>query len=306
MKLIQRAVWSFWTKPYQAHRNQVWFSDKHHLLSWILSVETARKFFSETVLVTDDIGLSMLVDGLGINFDEVSTDLNVLNDSDPNWWVLGKLRAYQAQTKPFIHLDNDVFLWKALPEKVDTASVFTQNSEYFVFGQSSIYRPNIFTQKIMSSQNGWLPNEWKWFLERQGNWGFCCGILGGNHVDFIRHYSSLALKIVENTNNQIALKNMTDKKIDSILLEQYFLAACLEYHKSEIDPSYKNLYMQCLFESVEDAFNPHKAEEVGYTHLIADAKRDIKLAHRLEQRVSKDFPDLYKKCLHYLQNNPYF
>lgn len=305
MKSIQRAVWSFWTKPYLAHHHNIWFSEKHHLLSWLLSVENARQFFPETVLITDDLGFNILVDGIGLKFDKVSTELNDLADSDPDWWVLGKLKAYQAQTQPFIHIDNDVFLWKPLPERVDTAPVIAQNSEYFTFGNHSIdswwYRPDNFHQKIKESEQGWVPQEWQWFVEHQGNWGFCCGILGGNQVDFLRHYASLALKIAEHPYNQIALSDMGEKRRDSILVEQYFLAACIEYHKNQINTPYHGVNIECLFASQEEAFTPSKAEEVGYTHLIGDTKKNSILAQRLEKRVSQDFPHLYERCIQYLE-----
>jgi hypothetical protein len=109
------AVWSFWSKPFLKSQKSMWCSEKQHLLSWILSVQQARKFFGKTVLFTDDYGAKMLVDGLQLDFDVVSTALNTLNDHDPKWWALGKIYTYGSQNDPFIHIDNDVFLWKRLP-----------------------------------------------------------------------------------------------------------------------------------------------------------------------------------------------
>jgi len=62
------------------------------------------------MLVTDTEGARLLVDKLGLRFTTVMTTLTALDDADPEWWVLGKLWAYRAQTEPFVHLDNDVFL----------------------------------------------------------------------------------------------------------------------------------------------------------------------------------------------------
>src|SRR6476646_849506 len=109
-----RAVWSFWTKPFKEHHHDVWFSEKHHLLSWALSFETARKHYPETALITDEEGAELLVGHLGLEFEHVSTELSELRDADERWWVLGKLRAYCVQQEPFVHLDNDVFLWARL------------------------------------------------------------------------------------------------------------------------------------------------------------------------------------------------
>lgn len=79
----------------------------------------------------------MLVDGVGLDFDEVHTSLSVLDRHNQEWWALGKLCACRAQTEPFVHIDNDVFLWQPRPHDVAAASVFAQNQEYFVLGRSS-------------------------------------------------------------------------------------------------------------------------------------------------------------------------
>lgn len=301
---ITRSVWSFWTKPFRSHRQTIWFSEKHHLLAWILSLETARKHYPETALVTDDAGAKMLVDGLGLEFDTVSTELNALQHQDPDWWILGKLWAYRSQTQPFIHVDNDVFLWKALPSELDSAPVFTQNPESFVFGEHHAtcwwYRPELFDQRV-KSQNGWLPDEWHWYFARRRNLAYCCGIIGGNHVDFIRHYADMALQIAENPGNQAAFALMDNKLGDSLLIEQYFLAACLEYHQQSATSRFPDVKMQCLFDSPEAAFSSTRPIEVGYTHLIGEAKRDAAIAQRLEKRVAEDYPDQYQRCLRYLE-----
>ena|ERR1035437_10813147 len=92
-----RSVWSFWTKLWRERTGTSWPSEQHHLLAWILSFETARKHYPKTSLVTDDAGARMLVDGLGLGFDDVSTELNALADHDPAIWMLGKLRAYRVR-----------------------------------------------------------------------------------------------------------------------------------------------------------------------------------------------------------------
>lgn len=88
-----RAVWSFWTLPYRARSGCAWLSDRHHLFSWVLSVECARSHFEELLLYSDDDGAALLVDGLALPFTGVSTDLNSLKDQDSDWWMLGKLHT---------------------------------------------------------------------------------------------------------------------------------------------------------------------------------------------------------------------
>jgi hypothetical protein len=297
-ELIKKAVWSFWSKPFHADRKFFWFSEKHHLLSWVLSFERARQHYPETVLITDDDGVRMLVDGLGLEFEAVSTELNALQSQDPEWWVSGKLYAYRAQTQPFVHLDSDVFLWKALPDRVVSAPVFAQNPEYFTFGdENAWYRPEVFKATIESTQ-GWLPEEFNWYVSRCHNQAMCCGIFGGNHVNFIQHYAETAIQMVEHPQNQTALPLLRNKSLDSFMVEQYFLAACVSYHQQQEISIYRDVNIECLFSSFEAAFN--QAKQVGFTHLLGGSKQNPRLADRVERRVAKDYPDRYKRCLNYL------
>jgi hypothetical protein len=155
-----RSVWSFWTKPWRDRSGWGWSSDKHHLLAWILSFETARKYYPRTSLVTDDAGAKLLVDGIGLEFDCVLTELNALNSRDPRLWMLGKLHAYRAQTEPFVHLDTDVILWKRLPAGIESAPVFAQNPDPFMIGASH-YKPDQLRQYLTRQPQSWIPQEWE-------------------------------------------------------------------------------------------------------------------------------------------------
>jgi hypothetical protein len=294
-----RAVWSFWSKPFAAHRNRVWASEKHHLLSWVLSTETAKRHYRPAVLYTDDDGARMLVDGIGLEFDEVHTTLDAIADADPHWWALGKLYTYRAQTEPFVHIDNDVFLWKALPHELESAPVFAQNAEPFVPGQS-FYQPEAVEFALAGVDRAWLPPEWLWH-RRSGadSRGECCGVFGGNRVDFIRHYAGQAIRLIEDPDNWSALAALPDKVVHTVLLEQYLLAACIEYCRAHADSPFHDVSIRYLFSSLEEAFDPETAARLGYTHLISDAKRNPEFAGRLEARVARDYPAHYRRCLSY-------
>lgn len=296
-----KAIWSFWTKPFNAHREYAWVSQKQHLLSWVLSLATARAHYPDTALYTDDDGVRLLVDGLGLEFGTVSTALNHLDSYDPGWWALGKIYAYRLQREPFIHIDNDVFLWKPLPPDLEAAPVLAQNPEPFRLG-ASYYHPDEFEFVLKVFQQGWLPPEWEWYIQ-SGTWqrGECCGILGGNRVDFLNYVADLALRILDHPRNQAQLAGLSEKIEYMLLLEQYLLAACIDYHRGRPGSPYGDIEIAYLFPTPDQAFDPAIATQRGYTHLIADAKRNPELADRLERRVQTDYPDQYERCLTYLQ-----
>lgn len=291
------AVWSFWTKPFRAHHHSVWHSRRHHLLAWVLSLETARKHYSETCLFTDDHGARLLVDSLGLEFTRVSTELNSLKRHDPDWWTLGKLWTYRLQTRPFVHIDNDVFLWKRLPARMESASVFAQNPEYLESGDSC-YKPGLFDLLIEKVTGGWLPTQWQWYSARTGpHRAECCGILGGNRVDFINYYADLAVRLILDPKNQAGWQLLNGKIGHNILVEQYFLAACIDYNNATQDAAFGALDVQYLFQSAADAFRPDSSTRAGFTHLIAGAKKNATLCSQVERKVASYYPQHYERCL---------
>jgi hypothetical protein len=223
-----RAVWSFWSKPYWGRAGIAWLHDRAHWLSWILSVQTARKHYPEVALVTDRQGARVLVEQLGLEFTEVSTELEALREADPRWWALGKLYAYRAQRRPFVHVDADVFLWKRLPEIVEYAPVFAQSPE--PVSGNGVYQPGSIRQRL-ESLGGQVPEEWRWYMTQLSQTAACCGILGGNDVGFLQYYASLAIEVVTHPRNQGTWAQVEPLSHQNVLVEQYLLCACAEYQR---------------------------------------------------------------------------
>jgi hypothetical protein len=292
-----RAVWSFWSTPFTAHRASAWGNERNHLLAWILSFECARRHYPRTALVTDDDGARLLVDGLGLEFDSVSLALNQLTGHDPSWWTAGKLVAISEQDEPFVHLDPDVFLWAALPDVVTDAPVFAQNPEPYAAG-GTYYRPELIETALETTEGTWLPEEWGWYrapgaLAR----GECCGVVGGTHTDFLRHYADQGLRLIREPANQPLLAGLPDRQDLTITLEQYLLAACIEFHRDRAESPYLDVAIEYLFGSWDEAVDGPRAAELGFTHLIAYTKRDPEISRRLERRVAEQYPARYERCV---------
>lgn len=293
-----KAVWSFWTKPYYAGRRSAWYSERHHWLAWGLSLHTTRQHYPETCLVTDDEGARILVDGLGLPFEHVSTALNGINDQDPDWWCLGKVEAYRLQHAPFVHLDADVFLWKPLAPELEEADVFTQNPVPIIPG-ASLYRPEEFERAVGHPARGWLPEEWVWYRRTANEHAQCCGVFGGTRVDFINHYAGNVLRMVADPANRDSLQAMPGKAGHMLLLEEYVLTALVEYHQNCERSPYRGIEMRHLFPTLEDAYRPACTTAAGFTHLAGPAKRDARISRDLELRVQHDLPHHYERCANY-------
>jgi hypothetical protein len=290
-----KAVWSLWTKPLTLGHS-AWPTEQHHLMAWVASVAIAKRHFSKIALVTDRVGADLLVEKLGLAFDEVIVELDALNHYEPQWWGLAKVWAYRIQTEPFIHIDSDVFLWQPLPDRMVSAPLLAQNPDYFTWlDPTTWYEPEAFEVPIYAV-DGWLPQEWIWQrTQRLTQKGFCCGIFGGNAVDFIQYYADLAMRLVNHPANQPAWPLLKPDLLPGLLFEEYLLGCCTEYHTYHPTSPFSDLTVQCLFSSLEEAFQPGEANQVGYTHLISGAKKNPVYMKRLETWVQKHCPEKYEQ-----------
>jgi hypothetical protein len=291
-----RIVWSLWTLPIFNGLGTRWLEVKYWLYSWILSFECVRKHYSETVLVTDDDGAFLLVDGLGLDFSEVNTDLNSLKYYNPKLWAMGKLHAYRLQDVPFLHLDSDVFLWEPLPNQFIEAPVFAQSPEPFQEWDEQWYSPQVFEAFLYNNGRGWLPKEWHWYRNNQkiSQEGACCGVFGGTDLSFINYYANLAFQIIDNKENRSGLLMMPNMQKNIVLIEQYLLSAISNYYVYNPCPEFQCSPIKYLF---DDPTFLLYAEDLEYTHLIGPAKKSLDICLRLEKRIQEYFPDRYEKCI---------
>jgi hypothetical protein len=294
-----RAVWSFWSKPFYAGRGHSWHRPLHHLLAWGLSLRLARRHYPETVLVTDHGGKALLVDQLGLSFTHVCLELDRIDSANSGWWALGKLIAYSLQDAPFLHLDADVFLWKPLPERVVNAPVFAQCPEH---GHSADeWCGPLETENAFADHGLALPDEWVWSRARGGRFfrEENCGIVGGRRVDFLRYYANLAVDLVLRPANAPAWERFlcSDKELYNMIVEQFLLAACVDFHRYHPESPFAGIDIRYLFPSFDDAFQPASAARAGFTHLLGHTKANAAVARRLEDRVRREDPAFYRHCM---------
>lgn len=294
-----RAVWSFWSEPFRRGEGSAWLSPYHAYLSWVLSVECARRHYPDTMLVTDDAGAELLVEQLGLRFTHVSRELNRLRDRDADWWALGKLYAYRMQTEPFVHLDGDVFLWKRLPAELEAAPVFAQSPESFDPENASHYYPVRAVERTFPRDGvGWLPDAWWQYTAGSGTrTASCCGIVGGTRIDLLAEYSRMGIQIAETEMNAAGWATWGNKGVCNVLIEQLMLDAVVMHRRVfPRSPADAELRVRHLFANEADPYDAAKASAAGYTHLIASAKRNPDVMADLEARVQRDFPEMAERC----------
>ncbi len=290
-----RAVWSFWSKPFITYYSRIWSKPLHHLLAWGLSLDSASRHYPDTMLVTDRKGKKLLIDQLGLQFVHVSTELEMLQDVDPGWWAVGKLVACTLQDRPFVHLDNDVFLWKALPSDVAESPVLAQ-CPYSFTQDHSFFRPHeielAFAEEALE-----LPAEWMWARTNRDSFnGANGGVLGGSSVEFLQYYARSAVDLIVNPQNGPAWSRLADKNWPYVLIEEFFLVACVEYHRARAASPFRGVSMNHVFPSWEHAYDPNYSARIGFTHLMGGAKTHPAVGMRIEERARRQVPDYYRRC----------
>lgn len=291
---VNNAVWSYWNKPRLQNTSWKWHSDKNFWLCWILSVMEAQRFFKKLILCSDYETAYILTHLLQLPFDHVEILDDDFSNYDTSWWIIGKAFAYLKQKDPFIHLENDAFLGKSLPEKLLGSPLFAQNPEYFLADKSPHYNFELFDQPEIQ---GVLPVEWKWARQLFNNHqsAIACGFFGGSHLDFIHYYASEMVKTITNLQPLLATTSPADSLQQVLMVEQFFLSALLNYHQSQPNSKFSNLRIAYLFPSLESALQ--STNQYGYTHLIGPVKNNPVIQARIEEKVAANYPKFYKACL---------
>jgi hypothetical protein len=205
------------------------------------------------------------------------------------------LLAYSLQDQPFVHIDTDVFLWKPLPPNLAEAPVFAQCRDHFS-RTDWCYRPRDVEQAFAQEKLA-LPKEWEYVQSRDTVLtAENCGILGGTNIDFLRYYSKQALDLVLRPQHAAAWSRLPDKKPYTIVIEQFFLSACVDFHRYHPRSPYRGVEVKHLFQSWEQAYDGNEAARLGFTHLIAGAKTSPVIARRLEERVRREDPAYVRVC----------
>ena len=125
MKVIQ----SFWTgNQSKSDATYGWLSNKYHWLSWILSSNQLSKHHSNLELYTDAFGYEILIKKLKLPYSKVYVVLDELNCYHKDLWALAKIKTYELQNKPFLHVDGDVFTWNSLTKNFRDSALIDRKS----------------------------------------------------------------------------------------------------------------------------------------------------------------------------------
>jgi hypothetical protein len=120
--------------------------------------------------------------------------------------------------------------------------------------------------------------------------------MGGNRVDFLRYCAETSIRMVTDPAHAAAWSELPHKDGFNMLIEQFWLGACVDYHRYHPESPFRGINIRYLFPTMDVAFNPQAAAQAGFTHLLGDTKSHPEVASRLERRVAEIDPAFHRHC----------
>lgn len=246
------AVYSFWSKPYKKFGGG-FSNDRHLLCSLAFSVLNAKKYFSSVVMYCSKDMVNVF-SKLKI-FDEIIPFFDEIDQVPEKHWAVSKMLVYSVQKRPFLHIDNDVYMLKPPPPHVFTARFMAQsveNAEDFAHN----YHPQI---EAVDRQHKY-PKYWvkDWTVQHEllkTPYAHNAGVMGGTAVDHIREYARTGIDYMLELGDRLPDINTT--------IEQAYFAMY----------AFKNdLKVKGYIRKWDDR---EQAREVGFRHFWGGTKRGI-------------------------------
>lgn len=279
--MIKKAVFSY-LNPQNSYKNASGFNNfRDYLMTQSISVLYAQKHFEKVEIISDDWGVNILKNKVGLPVD-FSTDANNIKGVSPFFWAYGKLYAYSLQEEPFIHIDNDAIIMAKLPDRILNAGLCFQSNEYFDrpgYGwynelmkswQRCPVKPEIIKNNLVS------------------DYAYNCGIAGGNDLEHFQEWINTSKEYIFASKNQQVFFDIFKHLLihQNLFHEQFFNSCIIKAHN-------KRKNVEVLGINVEDI----KTNGIKFVHLWGLSKRDTKLMQKVYIRMKTEFPEIYKNIM---------
>lgn len=263
-------IMSLWTKPCVGGKAHGYSSIECMIDSIILSANVIKRHYSEVHFYTDKQGYDWIEPYLNkLPFTKIEVCLDEINWLDDRYWSLGKMYVYSLQKEPFIHIDNDVFVWEKFNEQLLDSDFLFQEIETF---NDSIWD---FYNKGLKIYGLAIPKE----IEVLDS-AFNCGVFGcltKEALDLIPIYYKTGFNFVKRTKiiPNIEKESMSNRWLASVIIEQVFIYSLVLAN---------NLKFNTLLDSNTNKY------KLKYTHQIGATKRNNIVENRIKERIeSKNF-----------------
>lgn len=246
-----------------------------------------KKYYKTVELVTDTLGKEILINKLKLPYTNVALELDKIGDCNMGLWALGKILAYSIQSDPFLHVDNDVFIWKKFDEKIARAELIAQNREL-----STVYNTESFYFVLRNCS--YIPP----FLNGIENFRFItganAGILGGRDVDFFQIYTTEIQKFLD---ENVSFINSNLKRVPESLFNVFFEQVIFYTLAKERGQEVTYLFPEASDnpEGLGYFHEAHNNQE--FVHTYSHFKRNRIVYSLMEIKVRSLYPEYYNRVM---------
>jgi hypothetical protein len=245
-----KAIFSHINNPFSEHPTD------EYVEFTALSNYFAKKQGLKTIFFGDENALKNFKK---IEFDETyRLPTKILKDFPKCFWAAGKLLALSLMNEPCIHIDNDLFLTKPIPENFFKNDIYCFHDELFAMEGLSKMQ-DLFKIKPKETIGHELIS-------------YNCGIMGGQDIRTIRKSIDIIFNFITDNANYIDLVNLTYSKIPEydyffytpVIIEQMWLFQIYKSFGKQITPL---IHLKNWAESFET-----ETRNSGYIHLMQQKK----------------------------------
>lgn len=293
MKIVQ----SYWSKPalkesiFAGNRfSGGWSHPKYLYYSCALSCVSLRKQYKKVELVTDAIGYKQLIKDLELPYTSVEVRLDILNAYPEELFALGKLWTYRFQEEPFIHVDNDIYIWSRFPDFIEKANLIGQNQE-------TNFSHDLITIRQILPLLKFVPEVFHSQTNMNSFLSTNAGIFGGHNLEFLHDYVDKAFTFVDK--NLESFRDFERMTFLNTIFEQYYFTRLAE--KANINITY-------LFSDLDTSKYDRLIEYSGvpvnstYIHCIGHYKKKRTIEIALENWLLQFAPEYYYNINSFLEN----
>jgi len=284
--MIERVVFSYFNSDEEFVNKCGFIKYSDFLFTTALATWTAAQHFKEVHMVSTSWGVEMFRE-LGLPVTHYNTKLDEMKDVSGFFWAFGKLLAYNEQDVPFVHVDNDVFMWDPLPKRILKAELCFQSHEPMNLDGYKYY------EMLKPSFNDCPVRPQQIVDNPVTDFGYNCGICGGHRLQFFKEWIDCSrMYIFAPENQEIFFRKHKGVLVHQNLFhEQYFAASLIKMHDLRkkvkvIDPDVMKI-----------------PEKLKYTHLWGTTKRDFSMMRRVNMRLQIEDPDLHKRIVKFCKKN---
>lgn len=260
-----------------------WMNTKFHLMSWGLSSFLLHKYYTNTLLITDDLGKNILIDELHLPYKSISLAQQDYKPNVEKIWVSRKIHSFASQYQPFIHVDGDVFLFKPFNNELLNDSLVAQNYEY----DHPYYIQGFDEIKNVCS---YLPNYIK--PDNDGKLSAVnAGIIGGSNYEFYHFFEKEVNRFI--SKNKFVLQQLDDFRLN-IFLEQFLFKKIADFKEIPITYQLKKPIGYPYNYQLDRFWDlPNSCD---YIHVM-NYKKNPTICEQMAQRLYIENPELYERII---------